>query len=185
MGTDGAVLDGGGAGTLIRLRTNGASLTVEDLTLTGGLACFGSVVLAADMAEDCSPGAGNLDTAITMRRVDITGNAYETGGGTIGVVGGSVTLEDTRIADNQGHGVFAVDADVSCSGSTGMDAGLHDNSKSGVWMMPTVDARTLTSSVCDWGNNAQEDVRIGEELSFDGFGEDASFSCDSLAGTCG
>lgn len=181
------VLHGGGAGGLIQLRTPGSRFVAEDLRFTGGLACFGSVLTAADMAEPCDQDAQPIAAEVTFRRSQLSGNAYEIGGGVVGVVGGTVLLEDTLIADNEGHGVFALAADVTCTGSADVEAGLKDNSKSGVWIAePGQEAGySLRSTSCDWGGNGQEDVRLHQETTFDGFGADATFSCDARSLTCG
>jgi hypothetical protein len=180
------VLDGGGSGPLIQLRSNGARFVAEDLSFTGALACFGSVLTAADMAEPCDQAAQPLDADITFRRSHLYANAYELGGGVVGVSGGLVLLEDSLVAANEGHGVFGIAADITCTGSSAVDAGVMDNSKTGVWIAdPGADAGyALVSAGCDWGGNGQEDVRLDGETYFDGFGADASFSCDARSLTC-
>jgi len=180
------VLDGGGSGPLIQLRSSRARFVAEDLSFTGALACFGSVLTAADMAEPCDQAAQSLDADITFRRSHLHSNAYELGGGVIGVSGGVVLLEDSLVSDNEGHGVFGIAADITCTGSSAVDAGVMANSKSGVWIAdPGENAGyALVSAGCDWGGNVQEDVRLDGETYFNGFGADASFSCDARSLTC-
>jgi hypothetical protein len=143
-------------------------------------------VLAADFATECDREAGPLGADITLRRVHVHGMGFDIGGGAIGTAGSTVTVEDTLIADNEGHAIFAVATDVTCSAAAGLDAGMHDNTKSGVWIAePQPDAgNTVVSDGCDWGGNGQEDVRLGEDAYFDGFGQDASFVCDAIAQVC-
>ena len=181
------VLSGGGSGPIIQVRTPGARFVAEDLDFTGAIACFGSVLTAADMAVPCDQEALPVQADITFRRSRLVGNAFDFGGGVVGVTGGIVTLEDTLISDNDGHGVFALGGDVRCTGSAEVEAGLKNNSKSGVWISePGQDAgRTLVSEGCDWGGNGQDDVRLDTETYFTGFGDDADFTCDAIALTCG
>lgn len=180
------VLDGGGGGPIVDLTTQGARLVVEDLALTGAKACFGSAIRAADFATECDREAGPLGADVTVRRAHLHGLTFDIGGGAIGTAGSSVLVEDSLIADNEGHGVFAVATDVRCTAAAGMDAGMHDNTKSGVWLAEPGQAagNTVVSEGCDWGSNGQEDVRLGEDTYFNDFGPDASFVCDAIAGVC-
>ena len=180
-------LDGGGSGPIIDLTTVGSRLVVEDLTLTNARACFGSGIRGADFSAECDREAGPLGADVTVRRSHLHGLTYDIGGGAIGTAGSTVVVEDTLIANNEGHGVFAVATDVRCSAASGLDAGMRDNTKSGVWVAdPTPEAgNSLVSEGCDWGGNGQEDVRLGGETYFNDFGQDARFQCDALALTCG
>ena len=134
----------------------------------------------------------SVSVDLTLQDVWIYGNYFpeehDLGGGMLGVTESLVTLNNTLIADNLGHGIVAFNSDVICNGDVGVDAGIYNMSKNGVWMMGNDQAEkstyTTTSNSCDWGNNGYYDVQIGTDSVFSDFGEDASFVCDSSSLSC-
>ena len=109
----------------------------------------------------------------------------------IGVTESTVTMNNSLIVDNPGHGIVALNSDVICNGAAGVEAGIKSMTKNGVWMMgddlAQQSAYTTTSNGCDWGNNGYNDVLMGDvdgPGGFSNFGDDANFVCDSSSLLC-
>ena len=97
-------------------------------------------------------------------------------------------MENTRISENEGHGVYAQEASVACTGTPSDRSGSWGNTKYGIWteFMDT-EEYTTTSSGCDFGEGAEdngfEDVMFNHDMGFE-YGDDATFSCSSLTQSC-
>jgi hypothetical protein len=200
---DPAIIKGGGVSNQINLTTSGATVLIENLHFTEGYNCWGSVVRAVDagdlyiegvlIAEGCDYVYEPVSVDLTLQDVQIYGNDFpeELGGGMIGMTESLLTMNDSRIYDNPGHGVVALNSDVICNGDSSSEAGIQGHSKNGVWMMEDDLAEkssyTTTSNGCDWADNGYDDVLMGEADGpggHSGFGDDASFVCTSSTMLC-
>ena len=184
------VLSGGGIGEVIQMLTSGSTLIVEDVDLIEGYGCLGAAVLVGDI-PGCVPEAITpVTSAVELHRVGVHLNDYNTGGGAVGLTGDStLLLDDTEISGNIGHGVYAINADVTCIGSTASRAGMWGNEKFGIWMEAKDSDRsyTLDSQSCDFGVGDEEngfwDVQLQNDYDLR-YDDDATFTCDVVTKLC-
>lgn len=98
-------------------------------------------------------------------------------------------LDNTEISGNIGHGVYAINADVTCIGSPESRAGMWGNEKFGIWMeaKDTDRSYTLDSQSCDFGVNDEEngfwDVQLQNDYDLR-YDDDATFNCDVVTKSC-
>ena len=87
-GADGAVLDGGGRGPVVRVGAHGTQVRLENLTLRGGAHEFGSGVLVEGYSD------------VTLVGCTVDGNRRGPGGGAgLGARRGTVRIEGGRFGD--------------------------------------------------------------------------------------
>jgi hypothetical protein len=171
--------------THVYLTKSGIDLTVEDLDFTGGNNCWASAILGAVVSECDRLEFEPITADIVLRRTHMYGNTFDTGGGVVAITGDTtLTLEESFISDNEGHGIFAVNANMVCT-----NGGVHDNTKTGIWSVQNEDAAgtyTIDSTSCDWSGAGYNSVILDfdQAITFD-FGEDATFACDSGSQSCG
>ena len=150
---------------------------------------MGSAIRAASVSECSRDGISPVAVHLELSGVNIFGNHYDVGGGAVGIThGGSLVMENTVISENEGHGVYAQEASVACTGTPSDRSGSWGNTKYGIWTeFLDTEEHTTTSSGCDFGEGAEdngfEDVMFNHDLGFK-YGDDATFSCSTLTQTC-
>jgi hypothetical protein len=115
--TSGLTLDAGSKSRLFQIDTArpGDAVSISGLTLTNGSADAGGAIL-------------NVDAALSLSRMVVTGNVAGYGGGGIRVSGGALALVDSTVSGNRtkmagrpegGGGIYAApETSVTVSGST-------------------------------------------------------------------
>lgn len=183
------LLSAGEKGVVIDIPTDGASASFTGFDITGGKGCLGSAIRAASIPECSRDGISPVAVSLQLSDMKIYGNTYDVGGGAIGIThGSSLVMENTEISGNDGHGVYAQEANVQCTGSPSDRSGSWGNTKYGFWL-EFFDAaeHTMTSAGCDFGAGAEdngfEDVMFNNVIGFE-YGDDVNFSCSSLTQTC-
>jgi hypothetical protein len=187
-------LSGGDDSAILRVAAHDASVTAQGLTMTEGNANYGAAVSTGALLAGGTDVAWSDAVAVTLRDVRIVDNVplAPSASAITYVVNGSLTLEDTTIANNALPGVYAEGSSVLCSGSPKNDAGIWGNSSMGLILGSYGKfGLAFESDGCDFDGTGgaytpSYDALLSGELernTFD-FGDDAVFLCDISAATC-
>ena len=195
-GSAATILSGGDKDASVRQMADSSSLTLEGLTITEGNNCFGAAVATTNPKGCTATGGGAtfaVDVEILMRDVRVVDNTptlYAVGA--VYIANGTLTMEDSTIANNSVTGLYGEGVDVVCTGSSKDDAGVWGNA-AGVELWSWVLApKELESDECDFDGTGGKytpsfDVKLFnkylDEVSFD-FGDDATFLCDASTASC-
>jgi nitrous oxidase accessory protein NosD len=139
-GETGATIDGGGTTRALEVRatTTPTTVTVEGVTLTGGMAdiggavwCEGATLTLTDSTISASTahnggGIATLDCDVTLLRTEVVTNRADADGGGAYLQGGTATVTDSHVASNagaDGGGLYVT------AGATGVTSGtiFEDN----------------------------------------------------------
>jgi hypothetical protein len=151
--------------------SSNTSLTLEDLTITGGVGSSGSkggAIIASQTTGSANPSTPN----VMLRGVLVTGNDTQYGGGIAINSYGWVALEDSLVLDNTasvaGGGVWMQGAGkLTCEATALGIAGLLGNTAptgGGVYFSASTSG-ILQSTGCDWGTDAAGDDNSAYDVS--------------------
>jgi hypothetical protein len=196
-GSGATILSGGGDTAILRIAAHSVNVTAQGLTMTEGDSCFGAAISTGSLSM-CSAAGASISWAIgytlTLRDVRVVDNlpTWSSAFAAAYIVNGTLTLEDTTIANNSVEGINGDGTSVYCSGEPKNDAGIWGNSSVGVRLNSYgTSPLPFESDGCDFDGikpvytPSYDAVLYGKfgNGSFD-FGDDAVFSCDVSSGAC-
>jgi len=178
---------------MLRVAANNVSVTAQGLTLTEGNAPFGAAI-----STGAPMGGGSISWSIgvdmTLRDVRVVDNAptEPLADAAIEFNNGTLTLEDSTIANNSVYGIYGDGFEVYCSGDPKNDAGIWGNYSVNVRMSTIgVDSLMFESDGCDFDGTGAKYTSDYDILLYNSkskavytYGDDADFSCDVSTVTC-
>jgi hypothetical protein len=188
-------LSGGDEDASVRQLGSNSFLTLQGLTITEGNNCYGAAVATTNPMGCTTHGGGAsfaIEVEILMRDVRIVDNAptlYAIGA--VYLANGTLTMEDSTIANNSVQGIHIEGGEVYCTGSPKNDAGVWGNAEGvEIWSW-FVTPKLFESNQCDFDGTGGKytpsyDVQLFSKFdsaSFD-FGDDAVFLCDASTASC-
>ena len=194
-GSEVTTLSGGDDTVVLRVAIDDVEVTAQGLTMTEGNGCYGAAVSTA--IPSCGGGgvgaSFTIGTHLTLRDVRVVDNVPTTYGvAAVVVSNGTLTLEDTAIANNNTYGLWGTGQEVSCTGSPKNDAGIWGNLDVNVTLETYSATKQLfESDGCDFDGTGGKytpyyDVLLYnkfEKATYD-YGDDAVFVCDVSMVSC-
>jgi hypothetical protein len=196
-GSGSTTLSGGADAAVLRVTAHYVNVIAQGLTMTEGDSCFGAAISTGALAF-CTSTSASISWAIgytlTLRDVRVVDNVptFLSAFAAAYIVNGTLTLEDSTIANNSVEGIIGEGTSVYCSGDPKNDAGIWGNSSVGARLNSYgTDPLLFESDGCDFDGikpvytPSYDAVLYGKLGSgnFD-FGDDAVFACDITSGAC-